>query len=192
MQLRTRYSLFRNLLCSTAYLLKIEPDRISVAHNTFGVTQAIALDALNVFWHDRAYYWSLHKTKLHCAFSQSFLNRRRLRVVSKQNSTSSKCVIKSGINQNSTLVYLFFFASNFSLRKYCVRLLSELIILLSTQLVTKHLTCLDKLRCNLISKIKLIGKYSYSSSTTFWFCYVKICYLKSSLQDQTLQAAILN
>ena len=52
-----------------------------------------------------------------------------------------------------------------------LRLLADLLILLSTHRVTKHLTLLNKLRqplsCNLIIKIKFLRKYSYFSSASF-------------------------
>ena len=42
-------SLYRNLPCSTANLLTVEADRISVALNISGVSQTIVLDILNNF-----------------------------------------------------------------------------------------------------------------------------------------------
>ena len=47
----------RDLTCSAANLLTVEAERIYVA-GTSGATRTIAIDILNVFWHDRAYYWS--------------------------------------------------------------------------------------------------------------------------------------
>ena len=57
LQLVTRYSLYRNLLCSTTNLLIFEAIRIYVALNTSGVTWTVALDILKVFWKERAYHW---------------------------------------------------------------------------------------------------------------------------------------
>ena len=58
------------------------------------------------------------------------------------------------------------------------------------------MTCRNKLRqpisCNLIWKTKIVGKYLYYSSATFWFWSVKICYLKLSIEAQTLKAVIQN
>ena len=45
--------------------------------------------------------------------------------------------------------------------------------------------------CNLILKIKIIGKYLHFSSASFWFLTVKIWYLKLSIQAQTLKAVSL-
>ena len=77
-----------------------------------------------------------------------------------------------------------------------LRLLADLLVLLSTHRVTKHLTRLNKLRqplsCNLIIKIKFLRKYSYFSSASFWFWGVKIWCLKLSIQAQILKAAIQN
>ena len=53
----TLYSLFRDLTCSTPNLLLVDSDTIFVALNIFGVSRATAIDILNVFWRDRAYYW---------------------------------------------------------------------------------------------------------------------------------------
>ena len=61
MQLLTRYYLYRSLHCSSANRLGIKTDRISVALKTSSATWTIALDVLNVFWQDKAYYWSSPK-----------------------------------------------------------------------------------------------------------------------------------
>ena len=63
LQLLILYSVFINLTCSTSNLLAVDADRIFVALNIFGVSRTIALDILNVFWRDRAYYCSFF-TKL--------------------------------------------------------------------------------------------------------------------------------
>ena len=67
-----RYSLFRNLPCSTNNSLTIEADSISVALNISGVLQTIAPDILNVFWQDRAYYTTdlLHKIKFYILYGK--------------------------------------------------------------------------------------------------------------------------
>ena len=49
LQLLTRYSLLRNLPCSTTSLLTVEADRISAALSTSDVTRIIACHILNVF-----------------------------------------------------------------------------------------------------------------------------------------------
>ena len=46
--------------------------------------------------------------------------------------------------------------------------------------------------CDLILRIKIVGKYFYFSSATFWFWSIKIWYLKLSIQAQTLKAVIHN
>ena len=88
------------------------------------------------------------------------------------------------------------FASRVSVMMFNIRLLSDLLILLSTHHVTQHLSCCRKLRqllsCNLILKIKFVGKYSYFSSATFCICNVKISYLKLPTQTQTLKAVVQN
>ena len=65
----------------------------------------------------------------------------------------SKCNINSGMHQYFILIHLFFPTLFVSLM-FCVRLLSELMILLATHCATIHLTCRKKLRksisCNLI------------------------------------------
>ena len=86
-----------------------------------------------------------------------------------------------------------FSASFVSLMMFWLRLLSNLMILVSTHHVTNHLTCHNKLRqpmsCNLILKIKMVGKYS---SATFSFWSVIIWYLNLSVQAQTSKAVIQN
>ena len=68
--------------------------------------------------------------------------------------------------------FQFFSFSIVSLIMFCVRLLSELIILLSIHHVTNHLICRNKLRwtinCNLILKIKIFEKIFYFSSAFFF------------------------
>ena len=46
--------------------------------------------------------------------------------------------------------------------------------------------------CNLIVKIKIVGKHFYFLSATFWFWSAKIWSLKLSSQGQTLKAVIQN
>ena len=50
LQLLTCYFHFKNLPCSTNNLLTVKADRISVALNISGISRAIALDILNVFF----------------------------------------------------------------------------------------------------------------------------------------------
>ena len=49
LSLSLQNSTLRNLPCSTAKVLTVEVNRISVALNFSGVTQTIALDVLNNF-----------------------------------------------------------------------------------------------------------------------------------------------
>ena len=88
--------------------------------------------------------------------NDSILNSRRLWIAQKYKSYS-KCTINSGMHQNSILIHLLFSTLIVSLTLFCVRLLYELMIMLSTYHVTNHLTCQNKLRyamgCNLILKI---------------------------------------
>ena len=95
----------------------------------------------------------LHKIKFYCVygkvlwlcfFSEMFLSSRRLWLVWK-NKSSSKCAINSGKCQNYILIYLFFSILIVSRMMFCVRLLSKLVILLSTHHVVKHPTCRSKL-----------------------------------------------
>ena len=51
-----------------------------------------------------------------------------------------------------------------------------------------YLTC--RSNCNLILKIKIVGKYLYFSLATFWFWGLKIWYLKLSIQTHRLKATI--
>ena len=85
-----------------------------------------------------------------------FLLRHSL-VVEDYKLSSSKCAINSDIRLVSCILYigpsLSFSSPIFSLAMYCVRLLYELVILLSTHNVTKHLTCHNKLRSNVLENI---------------------------------------
>ena len=85
--------------------------------------------------------------------------------------------------RNLSLSISFFSNSIVSLMMFCVRLLSELMILFSAHHVTNHLTCCNKLtNCNVILKRKIFGKYFYFSSAPFGFWSVKIWYLKLSVK----------
>ena len=82
LQLLTRYSLFRNLPCSTTNFLTVEADRISAALNTYGVTRSISS------WYSKWLLtgWSnttglLHKIKFYCVFGKMFFLMRHFLVV---------------------------------------------------------------------------------------------------------------
>ena len=132
LQLLARHSLFRNLLCSTTNLLTVMADRISVALNNSVVTRSITVDILNVFWEDRAYYWSSSQNKvLLCVWQDVFFLLSHFLVaedceLSKSTSNLQRVPL--------TLEYV-------PMMIFCVRLLSELIIPQSAYHVTKHLTC---------------------------------------------------
>ena len=68
--------------------------------------------------------------------------------------------------RNSILIHLFVSTSVISLMMFYVKLLSELMILLSTQHMTNHR---NHMNCNVIYL-----KYFYFASATFWFWSVKI------------------
>ena len=87
--------------------------------------------------------------------------------------SSFECIINSGIRQNSNLIHLFFLYFN-CLPDDVLCKLFELVILVSTHHVTNHLTYHNKLSCNLILKIKIVGIFFYFSSATFLFWGVKI------------------
>ena len=68
--------------------MAVGADRIFVAINMFGISRTIALDILNVFRRDRAYYWSFpKKVKFYIVYGKmffltdSFLSSRRLWMV---------------------------------------------------------------------------------------------------------------
>ena len=134
----------------------------------------------------------LHKIKFFCDYGktffliESFLSIKRLWVVSKHKS-SSKCAISFEIRQNfgpwirQILVCLLFFFINClpdyvlckiaswsvdaSLSLWCDKAYD-----LSWQVEIAFVIC----SCNMILKIKFVGKYFFSSAT-FWFCSVKVC-----------------
>ena len=126
---------------------------------------------------------------------ESFISNKRLWLVFKDK-LSCKCTINSGICQNSILVHLFFFYIGFLLHN----------VLFKTSIwaddTTLNSTCDEAsdlpwqvetaLSCNLVSKIKFVGKYFYFSSATYWFWSVKILNLNLSIQAQKLGAVIQN
>ena len=140
-----------SLSCSAANLLKVEVDKISLVLNASSVTRTIALDAWNSFDRIRHKTGGLYKVKFSCIYEnmifliETFLSCRRQWVNSKYKS-SSKCAINSGIHQNSILVHLILSTLVFSSVIYYVRLLFKLMILPSTQHVTKYVTRRNKLR----------------------------------------------
>ena len=67
------YSLFRSLPCNATNLLTVEAYKISVVLNTYGVTWTIALDILNVFWQEWAYFWSSSQNSSHLFVVSYFL-----------------------------------------------------------------------------------------------------------------------
>ena len=74
----------------------------------------------------------------------------------------------SGIHRNYILLHLSFFSTSiFSLMMYCVRLLSELMILLSTQYMTKCLTCRNKFFFNPSSCQQLLFDFEVSKKICF-------------------------
>ena len=114
-----------------------------------------------------------HITKFYCFYGKIFLlieqffSSWKLCVVSKYKS-SSKCAINSEMCQKSIFIHLFFSNSIVSLMMFCIRLLSELMILLSTHHVTNHLTCCNKLtNCNVILKSKIWKIFLFFISS-FW------------------------
>ena len=58
MQLPPRYSVFWNLLCSTTNILRLRLIGFLWRSQPLVLLKTIALDILNTFWQDRAYYWS--------------------------------------------------------------------------------------------------------------------------------------
>ena len=120
-----RYSLFRNLPCSTASHLMVESDRISVTLITCGIAQTIALDILNGYriGHTTG---RPYKTKFYCVYGKMFFiieslfNSKRGWVVSKCKS-SSKCAINSNTSELFVSPTFFFSTSILSLMMYIVR-----------------------------------------------------------------------
>ena len=154
-QLLTIYSLLRNLLCSLSNLSMVDEDRIFAALNIFVVSRTIVLAILNVFWRDRANYWPFSKKEQTTGLFILFIVRcfflliHLLVVEDYESPKSASHILSVPLTLNASEFYLDPCLSSpiliVSLMIYCVRLLSELIIMLSTHHVTNHLTCCNKL-----------------------------------------------
>ena len=150
-ELLTIYSLFRNLPYSLSNLSVVDADRIFVALNIFFVSRTIVLAILNVFWRDRANYWPFSKKLNFILFMVRcfFLLIHLLVVEDYESPKSASHILSVPLTLNASEFYLDPCLSSpiliVSLMIYCVRLLSELIIMLSTHHVTNHLTCCNKL-----------------------------------------------
>ena len=132
------------------------------------------------------FYYVYHKILF---LFESFLSSRKLRVLWKSKSPS-KCASNARIRQNSYLIHLFFSTSMVSLKMFCVRLLSEQLMLHSTYYKANHLTFCNML---ILLEIKIIWKCLYFWSTTFWFWnFQEIWCLKLSIHAQTLKAVTQN
>ena len=148
LQLLTLYSLFRDLTCSTPNLLLVDSDTIFVALNIFGVSRATAIDILNVFWRDRAYYWVgfFNKLSFILFMIRHFFLLIQFLVVEDYElpkSTSHILSVPLNLEYVRILSWSISFSPtlNVSLMMFYVRLLSELIIMLFTYHATNHLTC---------------------------------------------------
>ena len=140
MQLITRYSIFRNLPCSTTNILTVEADRTSVALNISGVSRTIGLDILNGF------KLSFILFMVRCFF----LLIHFLVVEEYEFSRSARHVLSVALTLECVRVLCwsisFSFTLTVSLVIFWVWLLSELMNLLWTHHhVTNHLTSPNKL-----------------------------------------------
>ena len=145
-----RYSFFRNLPCSTANHLMVESDRISVTLITCGIARTIALDILNGYMIGHT-TGRPYKTKFYCVYGKMFFiieslfNSKRGWDASKCKS-SSKCASNSNTSELFVSPSFFFFYVNFVPDDVYCKMIRDKMTLLSTQYVTKHLNCCDKLR----------------------------------------------
>ena len=143
LQLLTCYFHFKNLPCSTNNLLTVKADRISVALNISGISRAIALDILNVLF--------LTKLSFTLVMVRSFFLLIHFLVVEDYELCKITSYILSVpltlecIKILSSSISFFFSTLIVSMMMFCVRLKSELMILLSTHHVTDHLACCNKL-----------------------------------------------
>ena len=140
MQLLTRYSIFRNVPCSTTNILTVEADRTSVALNIPGVSRTIDLDILNAFklsfilFMVRCFFLLIH----FLVVEEYELSRSARHILSVALTLECVRVLRWSISFSSTLTV--------SLVMFCVRLLSELMHLIWTHHhVTNHLTSPNKL-----------------------------------------------
>ena len=139
LQLLTRHCLFRNLPCPTTDLSTVEADRISEMLNTSSVTRTKVLDILNAFWQDNTCYWSSSQNFVVFMVRYFFLLNHFLVVEDYELLTLEYVRILSWFISFLSILIV-------SLIMFCVRLLCELMILLSNHHVTKHLTCHNKFR----------------------------------------------
>ena len=139
LQLLTRHCLFRNLPCPTTDLSTVEADRISEMLNTSSVTRAKVLDILNAFWQDNTCYWSSSQNFVVFMVRYFFLLNHFLVVEDYELLTLEYVRILSWFISFLSILIV-------SLIMFYVRLLRELMILLSNHYVTKHLTCHNKFR----------------------------------------------
>ena len=143
LQLLTCYFHFKNLPCSTNNLLTVKAGRISVALNISGISRAIALDILNVFF--------LTKLSFTLVMVRSFFLLIHFLVVEDYELCKITSYILSVpltlecVKILSSSISFFFSTLIVSMMMFCVRLKSELMILLSTHHVTDHLACCNKL-----------------------------------------------
>ena len=87
----------------------------------------------------------------------------------------------------------FFSTLIISLIMFCVRLLSELMILLSSHHVTNHLTRCNKfMNCNLILKIKVFWKIFLFFTSCILFLLSQDLVFNLSIQAQPLKVVIQN
>ena len=146
LQLLTRYTLLRNLPCSTTNNLRVETVRTYVALNTSGVTWTIVREISKSFDRIKHTTGLLHKINFYCVYGKIFfltdwyLSSGKLWFASKCK-PSCKYAINSGMRQNYILIYLYFFYLS-CLSDYFLCKMK----LLSTHHGTNHLTCRNNLK----------------------------------------------
>ena len=146
LQLLTRYTLLRNLPCSTTNNLRVETVRTYVALNTSGVTWTIVREISKSFDRIKHTTGLLHKINFYCVYGKIFfladwyLSSGKLWFASKCK-PSCKYAINSGMRQNYILIYLYFFYLSCLPDYFLCKM-----ILLSTHHGTNHLTCRNNLK----------------------------------------------
>ena len=146
LQFLTRYTLLRNLPCSTTNNLRVETVRTYVALNTSGVTWTIVREISKSFDRIKHTTGLLHKINFYCVYGKIFfltdwyLSSGKLWFASKCK-PSCKYAINSGMRQNYILIHLYFFYLSCLPDYFLFKM-----ILLSTHHGANHLTCHNNLK----------------------------------------------
>ena len=149
LQLLILYPLFINLTCSTSNLLAVDADGIFVALNIFGVCRISSwyFKCLLTGEHIAGFFFKLSFILF---MGRCFFLLVHFLVVEDYELPKSTSHILS-VPLNLELVRILSYPSLFSptlifsVMMFCVRLLSELMIMLSTHYVRSHLACRSKL-----------------------------------------------